>query len=116
MVVARRSARGRARPRVARPEEAPVAPPLPAPAHAVAGAPIPCVAGEHRNRTDPSALASRRNGFEDRGGHQAAVLSRGTSVGRYDGPDRLPRGLDLPRGGASKAPRDRRGGESVPGG
>src|SRR5262245_57377375 len=35
------------------------------------------MAGEHRNRTDPSTLAGRRNGFEDRGGHQAAILSRG---------------------------------------
>lgn len=34
------------------------------------------VAGEHRNRTDPSPLARRRTGFEDRGEHQLANLSR----------------------------------------
>src|SRR5437870_3617087 len=43
------------------------------------------MAGEQGNRTLPSTLAGGRCGFEDRGGHQAAILSRRGRAGGYDG-------------------------------
>lgn len=53
------------------------------------------VAGEQGNRTLPGTVARTRNGFEDRGGHQSAILSR----------ERCPRGYGRhhplqPQGGA----------------